>query len=98
MGFGSDNFSKLDQKNLKLICQTQSVRVVFDKSFLLQSLLTYWGYLYSRQIINGEFITSSLQVQFGDETFGALQYAFFIVEFTKKMKKVTISQRPVYAL
>ena len=57
-------------------------------------LVGIWGWLYSRQQ-NGDFIASKIQVQFGDETYGDLQYAFFSGMY-ELARNERVGGRPVY--
>lgn len=69
----------------------------FRQLFLLavfSAMTAYWGTLYSRQK-NGEFITPTLHVQFGDEVYDTLHYAFFTGEYVQAPGE-RIAQRPVY--
>ena len=57
-------------------------------------LVGIWAWLYSRQQ-NGDFIASTIQVQFGDETYGDLQYAFFSGMY-ELARNERLGGRPVY--
>lgn len=108
MGFGTDHLRNLTKEleSVRFAERDDSVSIRASKArfncrfrqiFLLgvfSGMVGYWGYLYSLQK-NGAFLDGSLQVQFGDETFGALQYAFFSGTYEQSSDDI-IAQRPVY--
>jgi len=57
-------------------------------------LVGMWGWLYARQQ-NGDFIAHTIQVQFGDETYGELQYAYFSGTYELASDE-RVGRRPVY--
>jgi hypothetical protein len=57
-------------------------------------LVGIWGWLYKRQL-NGDFITRSIQIRFGDETYKEFQYAYFSGMY-ELAKDERVGRRPVY--
>jgi len=95
---GSDLVSSIEKSSICSMKVKSRLRRLLLIS-LLGIMVAMWGYTYSKQQ-NGDYISKSLSVRFGDEYWGALQYAYFsgTYEFGLNDNGGTesIEYRPVY--
>jgi len=108
MGFISDGIRNTTKKlesvrfqerddSLSLRASRAKCYCRFRQLFLIAvfgGMVGYWASLFVQQR-NGDFITSSLDIQLGDEVYGRLHYAFFSGVYEQAPGE-RIAARPVY--